>query len=79
MIEYKKAQKILTKSKIKIKDELISITKSLNRVSTKDVFSPNNYQNRTGITLLLFYSQFRITIRQQLKYLIHNFLEVYLL
>jgi len=43
MIEYKKAQKILTKSKIKIKDELISITKSLNRVSTKDVFSPNNY------------------------------------
>ncbi len=43
MIEYTKAQKILLKSKIKIKDELILSKNSLNRVSSKNVFSPTNY------------------------------------
>jgi len=43
MIEYKKAYKILTKSKIKIKDETILTLNSLNRISTKNIFSRSNY------------------------------------
>ena len=43
MIEYKKAQKIFLRSKIKIKNEKISAKDSLNRVSAKNIFSPNNY------------------------------------
>ena len=43
MIEYKKAQKILLKSKIKISNEIISTKKSLNRISANNVFSPANY------------------------------------
>ena len=43
MIEYKKAKKILVKSKIKIKNEKILSDNSLNRVSAMNVFSPTNY------------------------------------
>ena len=43
MIEYKKAQKILLKSKIKIKNEIIFTKNSLNRVSASNVFSPTSY------------------------------------
>ena len=43
MIEYKKAQKILLNSKIKIQNELIFAKNSLNRVSAKNIFSPTNY------------------------------------
>ena len=41
MIEYKKAQKILLNSKIKIQNEIIFAKNSLHRVSAKNVFSPN--------------------------------------
>ena len=37
MINYKKAQKILLNSKIKIQSETILIKDSINRVSTKNV------------------------------------------
>ena len=43
MIEYKKAQKILLNSKIKIQNEIIFSKNSLHRVSAKNVFSPTNY------------------------------------
>ena len=43
MIEYKKAQKILSKSKIKIKNETIATTNSLNRIVSNNIFSPSNY------------------------------------
>ena len=43
MIEYKKAQKILLNSKIKIQNEIIFAKNSLHRVSAKNVFSPTNY------------------------------------
>ena len=43
MINYKTAKNILTKSKIKIKNQNINSLKSLNRVCAKDVYSPVNY------------------------------------
>jgi len=43
MIEYKKAQKILSKSKIKISNEIISTKNSINRISANNVFSPSSY------------------------------------
>ena len=43
MIEYRKAQKILLKSKIKIQNEIIFAVNSLNRVSAKNIFSSTNY------------------------------------
>ena len=43
MINYKKAQKILLNSKIKIQSETILVKDSINRVSAKDVLSPSNY------------------------------------
>ena len=43
MINYITAQKKLKKSKIKIKDELISSLKSLNRICSKNIYSPSNY------------------------------------
>ncbi len=43
MIEYKKAQKILLKSKIKINNEIVLTNNSLNRVSAKNIFSKNDY------------------------------------
>ena len=43
MIKYNKALKILLKSKIKIKNEIILTTNSLNRVTAQNIFSPSNY------------------------------------
>jgi len=43
MINYKKAQKILLNSKIKIQSETILVKDSINRISTKNVLSPSNY------------------------------------
>jgi len=43
MINYKKAKKILIKSKIKIKSELVSSMNSLNRVCAKNIYSSSNY------------------------------------
>jgi molybdopterin molybdotransferase len=48
MINYKKAKKILLKSKIKIKDEIINSSKSLNRINVLDVYSPVNYPAGTN-------------------------------
>ena len=43
MIDYKKAQKILIKSKINIKNEIILAKNSINRVSANNIHSPTNY------------------------------------
>ena len=43
MIEYKKAQKILQNSKIKIKNEIILANNAINRVSATNIYSPVNY------------------------------------
>ncbi len=43
MINYITAKKVLKKSKIKIKDELISSIKSLNRICSKNIYSPSDY------------------------------------
>jgi len=48
MINYKKAKKILLKSKIKIKDEIINSSKSLNRINVLDIYSPVNYPAGTN-------------------------------
>ena len=43
MINYKKAKKILIKSKIKIKSELVGSMNSLNRVCARNIYSSSNY------------------------------------
>jgi len=43
MINYKKAQKILLNSKIKIKSEIILAENSMGRVSAKNIYSTTNY------------------------------------
>tara|TARA_B110000027_G_scaffold125596_1_gene143145 strand:+ start:481 stop:1728 length:1248 start_codon:yes stop_codon:yes gene_type:complete len=48
MINYKQAKKILFKSKIKIKDELIDSSKALNRINVLDIYSPVNYPAGTN-------------------------------
>jgi len=48
MINYKKAKDILIKSKIKIKDEIIDSSKSLNRINTLDIYSTVNYPAGTN-------------------------------
>ena len=48
MITYKEAKKILIKSKIKIKDELIESSKSINRINVLDVYCPVNYPAGTN-------------------------------
>ena len=48
MINYKEAKKILIKSKIKIKDEIIDSTKSLNRISALDIYCQVNYPAGTN-------------------------------
>ena len=48
MINYKEAKKILKKSKIKIKDEIINSSKSLNRVNALDIYSTVNYPAGTN-------------------------------
>ena len=48
MINYKEAKKILIKSKIKIKDEIINSSKSLNRINALDIHSTVNYPAGTN-------------------------------
>jgi len=48
MINYNQAKKILIKSKIKIKDELIDPSKSINRVNVLDIYSTVNYPAGTN-------------------------------
>ena len=48
MINYNQAKKILIKSKIKIKDELIDASKSINRVNVLDIYSTVNYPAGTN-------------------------------
>ena len=48
MINYKEAKKILLKSKIKIKDEIINSSKSLNRINVLDIYSAVNYPAGTN-------------------------------
>jgi len=48
MINYKEAKKILIKSKIKINDEIINSSKSLNRINVLDIYSTVNYPAGTN-------------------------------
>jgi molybdopterin molybdotransferase len=48
MIDYKQAKKILIKSKIKIKDELVDSSKSLNRINAMDIYCKVNYPAGTN-------------------------------
>ena len=48
MINYKEAQKILIKSKINIKDEIINSSKSINRINVSDIYSTVNYPAGTN-------------------------------
>ncbi|NMN66939.1 molybdopterin molybdochelatase [Candidatus Pelagibacter ubique] len=48
MINYKKAKKILIKSKIKIQDEIIKSSKALNRINVSDIYSTVNYPAATN-------------------------------
>ena len=48
MINYKQAKDILIKSKIKIKDEIIDSSKSLNRINRLDIYSNVNYPAGTN-------------------------------
>jgi len=48
MINYREANRILIKSKIKIKDEIINSSKSLYRVNTLDIYSTVNYPAGTN-------------------------------
>ena len=48
MINYKQATNILIKSKIKIKNEIIDSSKSLNRINTSDIYSTVNYPAETN-------------------------------
>ena len=48
MINYKEAKKILIKSKIKIKDEIVNSSKALNRINALDIYSTTNYPAGTN-------------------------------
>ena len=43
MISYNKALKVLSRSKIKIKDEIVLSKNSSNRIAAKNIYSPSNY------------------------------------
>ena len=48
MINYNQAKKILIKSKIEIKDELINSSKSVNRINVLDIYCTVNYPAGTN-------------------------------
>ena len=48
MINYTEAKKILKKSKINIKDEIIDSSKSKKRINVIDIYCPVNYQAGTN-------------------------------
>ena len=43
MIDYKKSQRILIRSKINIRNEIVFAKDSINHVSAKNIYSPTNY------------------------------------
>ena len=51
MINYNKAKKILIRSKIKIKDEVINSSESLNRINVLNIYSTVNYPAGTNAAL----------------------------
>ena len=63
MINYKKAKDILIKSKIKIKNEIIDSSKSLNRINTLDIYSTVNYPAGTNDA----FDGFAITSKETIK------------
>jgi len=48
MINYKEAKKILLKSRIKIKDEIVDSSKSIYRINVFDIYCPENYPAGTN-------------------------------
>ena len=71
MITYKEAKKILIKSKIKIKDEIINSSKSLNRVNALDIYSTVNYPAGTNAA----FDGFAINSKETIKLNKKNFKE----
>jgi molybdopterin molybdotransferase len=71
MINYKKAKDILIKSKIKIKDEIINSSESLNRVNALDIYSKVNYPAGTNAA----FDGFAINSKETLKLNKKNFKE----
>ena len=76
MIEYRKAQKILLNSKIKIQNEIIFAKNSLNRVSAKNIFSPTNYPsgNNTAFDGYAVNSKETVGLSSKNKKYIDNFI-----
>ena len=72
MITYKEAKKILIKSKIKIKDEIINSSKSLNRINVLDIYSTVNYPAGTNAAFDGFAINSKETIKLN-KNNSHNF------
>ena len=71
MINYKKAKDILIKSKIKIKDEIINSSESLNRVNALDIYSKVNYPAGTNAA----FDGFAINSKETIKLNKKNFKE----
>ena len=71
MINYKKAKNILIKSKIKIKDEIINSSKSLNRINTLDIYSTVDYPAGTNAA----FDGFAINSKETIKLNKKNFKE----
>ena len=61
MINYKEAKKILIKSKIKIKEELVDSSKSINRINVLDIYCPINYPAGTNAAFDGFAINFKET------------------
>ena len=71
MINYKKAKNILMKSKIKIKDELIDASKSINRINVLDIYCSVNYPAGTNAA----FDGFAINSKETIKLNKKNFKE----
>jgi len=71
MINYKEAKNILIKAKIKIKDELVASSKSLNRINASDVYSSVNYPAGTNAA----FDGFAINSKETIKLNKKNFKE----
>jgi len=71
MINYKEAKNILIKAKIKIKDELVASSKSLNRINASDVYSSVNYPAGTNAA----FDGFAINSNETIKLNKKNFKE----
>tara|TARA_B100000767_G_scaffold270234_1_gene293537 strand:- start:799 stop:2046 length:1248 start_codon:yes stop_codon:yes gene_type:complete len=67
MINYKEAKKILLKSKIKIKDELIDSSKSINRINVSDIYCSVDYPAGTNAAFDGFVINSKETIKLNKK------------